>query len=843
MISQKTENPNEKIKYITQKMHTMTLGEADTAQECSPKSRRREQPQSKTRAETHDPCPSQGAAARPQLPECSAIRSDEQKRKASKGENKIHSFSLQEANPMKWLHGEHGMRKIPPTWWRETREGQIIPCQRPFYGPTLQEETPTGGTIIYPTVGVQRRRRLKKRFTCPTCRETGEGHAKWCQDPLKTAHDREDEQGFREIWTSAGRDPPHADLLDTDVGSIHCMGVKGTAHKRAYAIGQAFNTQRGIQKPVKIMVDNGNLVKTGVAVSEEFMRKMALGYSTLGRGTVPTAGKGQGMTNLGISQSFSLKIQGMKKTYEIKALVCKELSDDINIGTGFLQQISKESMTNPGGKAPCLHFYQDGVTLTAGGCKIPLVQTLGDTKGSPDEAPTELSKEPEGNHEESGKDSGNESSEDHPHQSRTQSQRATDKVKHRRPKSIGGWACIQSFPLHAREDTLLKGNSLTFVKTQKIPAATLVEAVNINGEGYVKAIPAVYQQHNQIGLLNLGDTTTVKKGTQIGQAVPTKIRTEPKPTSKPGIHAMATDNGTLFKELQLEENEILQDNPRIKAQVETLISEYKDVFSNPEQTIGRTDLIEFKIELEPGAQPKKAKTRPLNPAQKKSLQAQIDLWKKEDIIEESSSPWASAMVPVLKKNGELRWAVDYRALNKVTVKDSYPLPCISENLDKLQGSTVFSCLDAAGAYHTIPVEEKSRPLLSFTTPMGLFQYRRMPFGPANSGQCYSRFMETMIDKLRSPWVLCYLDDIIVHSRRTASTCGRTEKSLTNAPRSRNQVDSEENSTIPKRSGLPRVPCGPGRYPYERRLHREGSRVASPEDGTSAHQLSWVCWIL
>ena len=186
---------------------------------------------------------------------------------------------------------------------------------------------------------------------------------------------------------------------------------------------------------------------------------------------------------------------------------------------------------------------------------------------------------------------------------------------------------------------------------------------------------------------------------------------------------------------------------------------------SPDQAIGKTDLAEFKITLEPDAVPKKAKVRPLNPAQKKSLREQLDIWIKEDIIEESQSPWASALVPVRKWNkpDKIRWAIDYRALNKVTIKDSYPLPNISENLDKLQGSKIFSTLDAAGAYHTIPVEQKSRPLLAFTTPFGLFQYKRMPFGPANSGQTYTRFMETVIERLRSPWVIAYVDDVIVHT--------------------------------------------------------------------------------
>ena len=92
----------------------------------------------------------------------------------------------------------------------------------------------------------------------------------------------------------------------------------GSVHRRAYADGQAHNTTKGVKKLVKIMIDQGNLTSQGVAVSEKFMRKMSLGYSKLGRGVVPTAGAGHGMTHLGISEQFSLKLNGISKTFSVK---------------------------------------------------------------------------------------------------------------------------------------------------------------------------------------------------------------------------------------------------------------------------------------------------------------------------------------------------------------------------------------------------------------------------------------------------------------------------------------------------------------------------------------------
>ncbi len=214
----------------------------------------------------------------------------------------------------------------------------------------------------------------------------------------------------------------------------------------------------------------------------------------------------------------------------------------------------------------------------------------------------------------------------------------------------------------------------------------------------------------------------------------------------------------------MEKNEVLKDKPRLKRKLTRLLDKYQEVFSNPENMYGKTDMMKFSVELKEGTRPVKARCRPLNPKQKESLKQQLDLWKREDVIEESSSPWAAALVPCLKKGGETRWAVDYRPLNAVTVADSYPLPRIQDNLERLRGAKVFSTLDAAGAYHVIPVEKKTRPLLAFTTPYGLWQFKRLPFGVKNAVSCYSRFMDTLVSRLRTESIIVYLDDIIVATK-------------------------------------------------------------------------------
>ena len=125
--------------------------------------------------------------------------------------------------------------------------------------------------------------------------------------------------------------------------------------------------------------------------------------------------------------------------------------------------------------------------------------------------------------------------------------------------------------------------------------------------------------------------------------------------------------------------------------------------------------MEFKIDLKENAVPVKQKVRPLAPPLKDNLKIQLDAWLRDSVIEPAESPWASPLVPVKKKKGPTRWATDFRILNSLTIDDSFPTPNISEVLETLSESKVFSTLDASNAYHSISIEEKSRPLTAFTT--------------------------------------------------------------------------------------------------------------------------------
>ena len=142
----------------------------------------------------------------------------------------------------------------------------------------------------------------------------------------------------------------------------------------------------------------------------------------------------------------------------------------------------------------------------------------------------------------------------------------------------------------------------------------------------------------------------------------------------------------------------------------------------------------------------------------------------QGIIEESSSPWMAPAVFVPKKSCDLRLCVDYRELNKRTTKDAYPLPLPDEVQDRLSGSTVFSTLDLQSGYWQLPVSPTDQEKTAFCpgSGMGLFEFRRMPFGLSGAPSSFQRLMDKILRGL--PFVTIYLDDILVHSIDKATHC-------------------------------------------------------------------------
>ncbi|XP_064478946.1 uncharacterized protein LOC135392173 [Ornithodoros turicata] len=162
-----------------------------------------------------------------------------------------------------------------------------------------------------------------------------------------------------------------------------------------------------------------------------------------------------------------------------------------------------------------------------------------------------------------------------------------------------------------------------------------------------------------------------------------------------------------------------------------LFQEFRDVFSFSAADLGRTTAALHHIDTGT-ASPIKQAPRRLPLASFKEVDKLISDMRDQDVIEPSSSPWASPIVLVKKKDGSTRFCVDYRRLNNVTKKDSYPLPRIDDALHALAGAAWFSTLDLRSGYWQVEVAPEDKEQTAFTTGRGLWQFKVMPFGLCNA---------------------------------------------------------------------------------------------------------------
>lgn len=197
-----------------------------------------------------------------------------------------------------------------------------------------------------------------------------------------------------------------------------------------------------------------------------------------------------------------------------------------------------------------------------------------------------------------------------------------------------------------------------------------------------------------------------------------------------------------------------------KSKLATLLNKHRAVFSQHDEDYGCTDTILHRIPTGDAA-PIRQRYRQIPPNLYAEVRALIKRMLEADVIKPSSSPWSSPIVLVRKKDGSIRFCVDYRQLNQVTRKDSYPLPRVEEALASLKKASWYSTLDLASGYWQVKVDEKDQDKTAFTTPMGLFEFQRMPFGLCNAPATFQRLMESCLGEHNYQSLLIYLDDIIV----------------------------------------------------------------------------------
>ena len=201
-------------------------------------------------------------------------------------------------------------------------------------------------------------------------------------------------------------------------------------------------------------------------------------------------------------------------------------------------------------------------------------------------------------------------------------------------------------------------------------------------------------------------------------------------------------------------------NSSQKKKFKDLLIEFQSVFSKDDFDLGCLKKVEHKI-VTTDEIPIKDKFRRTPLKFQQQEKEYIDKLLQQGVIEPSSSDWSSAPVLVRKKSGELRYCLDYRALNKKTVKDNFNLPIIEDCLDSLQGKKLFCVLDLCSGYYQIPLAEDSKSKTSFTTRFGTFQWTRLPMGLCNSPATFQRAMQLVLRGLTWEEVVVYLDDLII----------------------------------------------------------------------------------
>ena len=211
-------------------------------------------------------------------------------------------------------------------------------------------------------------------------------------------------------------------------------------------------------------------------------------------------------------------------------------------------------------------------------------------------------------------------------------------------------------------------------------------------------------------------------------------------------------------------------------QLDTIKTEFVDVFAEP-SGLPPDRGIEHVIPLEPDAQPPFKRMYRLSLSELQEVKRQVTELLQKQLIEPSVSPFGAPLLFVLKKGGDLRMVIDYRAWNKLTIKNRYPLPRIDDLFDKLQGSQYSTSLDAASGCHQILLQESDRPKTAFRTPFGHYQFRMLPFGLTNAPATFQAVMNRVFDHPKflangkvnplsalSDYVLVFIDDILIFSK-------------------------------------------------------------------------------
>lgn len=272
----------------------------------------------------------------------------------------------------------------------------------------------------------------------------------------------------------------------------------------------------------------------------------------------------------------------------------------------------------------------------------------------------------------------------------------------------------------------------------------------------------------------------MEAGAELGEASPVDlVQPDQHPTeaseeqscrssTEPVIRHITEEEATQRKRTLCE----LVGNPELLTSEQTgklhqFLGEHHEAFCLEPNERGETELLTMEIDTGE-AKPKKQAARRMPFAVRAEVAKQLRSMQEAGVIQPSSSPWASPIVMVRKRDGTHRFCIDYRELNAVTKADTFPLPRIDDLLDQLGSARYFSTLDLASGYWQVRMHPNSVEKTAFVTPQGLHEFRVMPFGLTNAPGVFQRLMEKVLAGLNPEdgpdYVAVYIDDVLVFSR-------------------------------------------------------------------------------
>jgi hypothetical protein len=212
----------------------------------------------------------------------------------------------------------------------------------------------------------------------------------------------------------------------------------------------------------------------------------------------------------------------------------------------------------------------------------------------------------------------------------------------------------------------------------------------------------------------------------------------------------------------LEEFSPKQSGEEVPESIQQTVHQYSEVFQDP-KTLPPSRVYDHAISLEKDVAPVNCRPYKYSPQHKTEIERQVQELLQAGLISHSTSPFASPVLLVQKKDGSWRFCVDYRRLNAITIKNKFPMPLIEEILDELSGARYFTKLDMRSSYHQVRMKKQDEFKTTFKTHHDHYEFKVMPFGLTNAPSTFQCLMNQLLQPFLRKFVMVFLDDILIYS--------------------------------------------------------------------------------